>query len=332
MEEYPIKIIPDVPNWSENFASAGFDPAADIGLFCHIGRWRRDLSLWREIVTIALPDGSVIAHRGIGNARATARGPGGTNLHIEVVEPERAFRLTFHGSARRVPEATLLDGLLAEGPHFQLQFDLAFEAVAPVWDLTRVGHTTDFVGAGHVEQFGRLRGAIAFAGERFTIDALVNRDHSRGPRVLDSNLRHHWLQGFLDDGSMFQLYEAEVVGVDGPAYSEVNVVEGGAAFAGRVHIKDKLPFTDNRTLLTDPVELRIEYADKVMDVTAYEFPHTLHLQSTSPNDLYIGVRQIDDVQNTFFIEQSVRYRLADGRRGHGHMERLVPGKLIIDPA
>jgi hypothetical protein len=28
MDELPIAVVPDAPNWSENFAFVGFDPAA----------------------------------------------------------------------------------------------------------------------------------------------------------------------------------------------------------------------------------------------------------------------------------------------------------------
>jgi hypothetical protein len=328
LEEFPSAIIPDTPNWSENFAFAGFDPESGIELFCHIGRWRRDLTLWREIVTIALPDGTVAFHRGIGNARATPRGPGGGNFQIEVVDPDKAsMRLRYHGSARLVPEDVLFEDALTDGPHFRLAFDLAFEGVAPKWDISKAGHKTEFMGAGHVEQFGRLTGVIELADQCFKYNTLVNRDHSRGPRVFDSNIRHNWLQGYLEDGTMFQLYEAEIAGKTGPAYSEVNVVENGVAHAGSVTLHDKLPFTDNRRLSKAPSRFTIRYADKVLDVTATE-----SIQSTSPNDMYIGRRQIDDMQNTTVLEQGVRYQTSDGRHGYGHVERLVPGKLLVDPA
>jgi hypothetical protein len=241
------------------------------------------------------------------------------------------MRLGFLGSARRVPEAVLFEGPLADDPHYRLAFDLEYEAIAPVWDISKVGHKTEFMGAGHVEQFGRLRGTIRLDRESFSYDTLINRDHSRGPRVFDSNIRHSWLQGYLDDGLMFQLYEAEIAGTVGPAYSEANVVEHGVAHDAKVTIHDKLPFANNRGLIKSPVRMRIAYADKALDVTATEFVRTISMQSTSPNDMYLGRRQIDALQNTTVIEQAVRYEAADGRRGYGHMERLVPGKLLVDP-
>ena len=66
MEVLPIATISETPHWSENLAFAGFDPTAGIDLLLHIGRRRRDLTMWREVITIALPDGTVLVHRGIG--------------------------------------------------------------------------------------------------------------------------------------------------------------------------------------------------------------------------------------------------------------------------
>jgi len=333
MEELPIASSPNTPNWSENFAVAGFDPEAGLELFLHIGRWRRDLNLWREVVAIALPDGSVLVHRGIGNARSTSRGPGGTNFQLEVIDADRAaMELRYHGSARRVSEEELFEHNLEEGPHYRLVFNLSYVGVAPKWDISKVGHKTAFMGAGHIEQIGRLTGFIEVGNEHFNYDTLVNRDHSRGPRVFDSNIRHSWLQGYLSDGLMFQLYEAEVTGKVGPAYSEANVVDHGVAHSATVTIRDKLPFNDNRGLIRTPVRIRFDYSDKTFEVTATEFVRTISLQSTSPNDMYLGRRQVGDVQNTTVVEQGVRYRTDDGREGYGHMERLVPGKLLVDPA
>lgn len=332
MEDYPIAAIPDVPNWSENFAFVCFDPKAGIGFFTHIGRWRRDLALWREIVAVALPDGTVLVHRGIGNAFATPEGPGGSNFSVHVDKPGERFALSFLGAARRVAEEVLFEGPLRDGPHFRLQFDVTFEGAAPPWDLSAAGHKTDFVGAGHVEQFGRFTGTIRLDGESWRIDTIGNRDHSRGPRVFDSNIRHSWLHGVLDDGTMFQLYEAEIAGREGVAYAEANVVIGGIARKATATIHDKLPFTENRGLVKRPVRISIAYEGGGLDLTATDYVRTISIQSTSPNDMYLGRRQEDEAQNTTVVEQGVLYRSVDGRNGFGHMERLVPGKLLVDPA
>jgi hypothetical protein len=54
--------FPDLPNWSENYCLAAFDPGCGVGLWLHMGRWRKDLTMWREIVTIRCRTATV-AHR-----------------------------------------------------------------------------------------------------------------------------------------------------------------------------------------------------------------------------------------------------------------------------
>ncbi|HET8613767.1 MAG TPA: hypothetical protein VFL92_13470 [Sphingomonas sp.] len=333
MEEYPIAKIPDTAHWSENFAYACFDAQTNIGLFCHIGRWRRDPNLWREVVTVALPDRTVLVHRAIGNALATQSGPGGSNLAIGISEPGPRFALRFLGGVRRIEENALTDEpLLRDGPHYRLELAIDYAGITPVWDISAAGHTTEFMGAGHVEQFGRFTGTITIDDERYILDTIGNRDHSRGPRVLNSNKRHSWLHGKLDDGRLFQLYEAEVHGREGPAYAEANVVIDGKAHKAEAVIHDKLPMTDNLHLIREPVRITLDYAGGEIDVTAIDFPHTTTMQSTSPNDMYVGRRQESGAQNTMVIEQSVLFRTSQGGAGYGHMERLVPGVLLADPA
>jgi len=332
MEEFPIAVIPDTLNWSENFAYACFDPAARIGFFCHIGRWRRDLNLWREVVAIALPDGTVLVHRAIGNALTSKEGPGGSNFSVRISPEESLFRMRFLGGVRRVEENALFEGPLRDGPHFRLEFDVDYRGVAPVWDISAVGHKSEFMGAGHVEQFGRFTGTIKLGEECYAIDTIGNRDHSRGPRVFDSNIRHHWLHGVLDDGTMFQLYEAELTGQEGVAYAESNVVRDGVPRKAVAIIHDKLPFTDNRSRIREPVRLTIDDGRGVIDVKVTQFVRTISIQSTSPNDMYVGRRQEDEEQNNSVVEQGVQFETVDGRTGYGHMERLVPGKLLVDPA
>ena len=108
--------FPDLPNWSENYCLAAFDPKCGVGIWLHMGRWRKDLTLWREIVTIRLPDGSVVAHRAIGNSRAAKDGPGGAQYGIRVVESRTQAHVQLRSRARVLPAAEMRKGLVGEGP------------------------------------------------------------------------------------------------------------------------------------------------------------------------------------------------------------------------
>ena len=160
MDDYPIAEIPDTPNWAENFCLAGYDPGSGIDVYLHIGRWRKDRRLWRELVAIRLPDDTVIAHRAIGNGRAEDRSPGGPNMRVRILEPGRHFEWDFLGGARRVPADCLRDNILDDGPLSRVQFTFDYVADLPAWDLGTAGEGSAMVGHGHVEQIGRARAEI----------------------------------------------------------------------------------------------------------------------------------------------------------------------------
>jgi hypothetical protein len=330
MEEVPEHDPPSgMPTWSENYCLAGYDPACGVDLFLHIGRWRKDIHLWREIVMIALPDGTVLGARAVGNAHATLRGPGGPCLGVEVVEPGRRLEWKYLGTARRVRSGQLCENRLVEGREERLEFDLTFESTLPVWDIGRSGRQTDFVGHGHVEQMARVTGKISVGKERFHFDSVVNRDHSRGPRDFSLNRRHIWMHGTFENGISYLCYEAELSGKDA-VFSAAAVYDGGKLYDAKLNMGFRLPFEGSIKKILDPVPFSIDYERGRLDIVADSFPTTLHGQATAPNDNHVGVRHLNGTTNTSYIEQSARYLLNGTIRGYGHMERTLPGIWLIE--
>lgn len=225
--------FPELPHWSENFCLAGHDPASGIGFWLHLGRWRKDLTLWRETVVINLPDGTVLAHKAYGNALTADDGPGGPCYSIRVVRSGHELRYRFDGAVRRVAAASLRSGLLADGPKDRLSFELKFDSNADIWDLPKVGNRQRFLGTGHVEQIGRVRGTIRAGSDTFAFDGRGNRDHSMGPRDTPSLRSHQWLQGYFENGISFLVYDAMLRGHDTPVFCEAAVYEEtGSTTAG----------------------------------------------------------------------------------------------------
>jgi hypothetical protein len=331
LEECPIREIPTQEEWSENFALAGFDPESGVDIFLHIGRWRKNLALWREVVTIALADGTILAHRGIGNARANDNGPGGPNLEVRILEPFRRLSWQYVGAARRVRKEDLLRERLTPGQMEPLEFCFTFSSDFPVWNLAYVGANTEFMGRGHVEQLGRVVGEVRFGSERFGFNSLINRDHSRGPRVVDSNRRHTWMHGVFENGIAFLFYEAEISCRDEPAYSEACVYEGGKIYPAAVKLGSYLPLTNNMHLIEQPVPFTLEYPGGTFHITADRFPTTISNQYTSPYEQQIGRREYPDRATRSYLEQSALFTLNDKVRGYGHMERTVPGDIVREP-
>lgn len=230
MEDYPIGAIPDIAHWSENYALAGFDPASGIDIFMGLGRWRKDQALWREMIGIALPDGSLLAHRSIGNALATPTRPGATNLKIEIEKDGFEQTWSFVGAMRRVPVAKLASEILIDGPLERTEFHCRFRSALPSWDLGNSGEASQMAGHAHVEQIGHLAMDIAVGSETFHFETEGNRDHSRGPRLVGKLTRHVWCHGIFDDGLRFQAYQAfEGDEVTTPVFTKAAVIPGRAA-------------------------------------------------------------------------------------------------------
>lgn len=319
--------VRDIPNWSENFCLASFDPQSGVGFWFHLGRWHRELTLWRETVVIMLPDGGVLGHRAYGNGLTSPQGPGGANFAVRIVEPGR--RLTYHflGGVHRVPAAVLREGLLQHGPSQRLKFDLAFESNARIWDLHKVGDTQDFLGKGHVEQLGRVKGTIEIGKERINYDGMGNRDHSMGARETSTLGSHQWLQGRFDNGMGFLLYHAVVRGKSEPAFSEAVVYDGEQMFEAAVTYPFRI---DNVADATRNFGFTLTYAGGALQVETTRIVNTAYLSITAPNDIYIGMFPGPSDKPLTLLEQSTHFQLNGSVQGYGCLERTVPGEVVVE--
>ncbi len=330
LEDTPADPIPDTPHWSENFAIGSFDPQRKIHFFSHIGRWRKDMSQWRELFKLCLPDGTTIMHRSIGNRCATPTGPGGSNLDVEVVKPFEQLRWRFLGAAERMSSADAFGRLPKDGSLERVEFDLLFSSDLPMWQLGEISEEVAVVGQGHTEQLGRLSGTIKVGNQSFEFDSMANRDHSRGPRVVDPVVRHIWMQGVFENGLSFLAYDMQTE-LEGPvAMSKACVYEDGKLFPATFEPDYRLP-TGGTNLLEKPFGIKLEYEKGSFDIQVTEYPNTGFIQFTSPWDLYVGRRQVDDEPNHCVAEQSATYMMDGKVAGYGHIERGVPGKIILDP-
>lgn len=332
-QETPLRPpFPQLPNWSENYCLASFDPRLGIGLWLHIGRWRKDLELWRETVVVAWPDGTVSGYRAFGNALHSDRGPGGANFAIKLLDggapgdPRRSFGYAFLGGVQRVESGALQQGLLVDGPRHRLALDLTFTSHSDIWDLHEAGSSQDFLGTGHIEQIGRVQGSIGFGDARYTFDAPGNRDHSMGPRDTASLGAHHWLQAYFDNSISVLVYDAVLRGATQPVFCEAVVYEGDRLF------KAKLTLTERIASVTDSGRdygFKLAYANGVLDIRTAGIQNTAYLSFTYPNDHYIGVYPAGAPPLTL-LEQPTRFLLNGTTEGCGWMERTVPGIVGID--
>jgi hypothetical protein len=318
--------FPDLPNWSENYCLAGYDPKCGVGMWLHMGRWRKDLTMWRELVVLRLPDGRVVAHKAIGNARAAEDGPGGPHYAIRIIEPGHKLSYSFHGGARVLPAAEMRPGLVGQGPCEPVHFELTFESNGDIWDLQKVGSRQEFLPAGHIEQIGRLTGTISVGDQTYTFDALANRDHSLGARDNRKLSSHQWHQGYFENGIGFLLFDAVHRGETEPVFSEAVVFEGDKLYEAKLAIDWRC---DDVAKDTKPFGFDLTYEKGTLRVDAVSFPDQSYLCFTAPNDMYMGVYQAGDPPLTL-LEQSVILKLNGEVPGYGCFERTVPGVEHIE--
>jgi hypothetical protein len=326
-QETPLKPpFPELPNWSENFCLSTYDPKSGIGLWLHLGRWRRDLNVWRETVVVTWPDGTVSGYRAFGNARAAETGPGGPNFAIRVERPNHRLNYSFLGGVQRVPSEVLKAGLQTDGARHLLGFELTFDSEADIWDLHKVGTSQKFLGTGHIEQVGRVRGQISFDGQVFDYDSMGNRDHSMGPRDTPTLGTHQWLQGYFENDVRFLVYDAVIRGNAAPVFCEAVIYEGDTLYEGRLEYPWRL--ADAADAQKD-FGFKIHYENGTADIRTAGIQNTAYLSFTAPNDHYIGVFQGGTPPLTL-LEQPTAYTLNGDIKGFGWLERTAPGIIGFD--
>lgn len=319
--------FPDIANWSENFLLAGQDPKAGVGFWLHIGRWRHDLTMWRETVIVRLPDGTTIGARAIGNARATEDGPGGPHYAVRVVEPGSRLTYSYNGGVRRVPAQSMRDGLVPDGPRTPMTYELTFESKADVWDLHKVGGLQDFLPAGHIEQIGRVTGTVRVGQDVYEIDTIANRDHSLGPRDNKDLLNHQWHQGYFENGISFLLFDAMTRSDNKVVFSEAAVYEGDRLHDATLEMGWRC---DDASRDQEPISFKLHYANGTLEIDTVAFPTNSYLSLTAPNDMYVGVYPSNEGKTLVLTEQSVALLLDGSVPGYGCFERTINGIVALE--
>lgn len=236
VDDYPIARIPEIPMWSENYAYSCNHVASGLSMIVLLGRWWADPTVWREVVSIVLPGGRMVCIKNYGRG-GDDRIACGAMLRHEVIEPGRALKMVYNGPASAQDRPTLLRQGFVPAPQRPCRLEIAFDATTPVWDMSgHGGKTADLTGAFHIEQIGAGRGFVEFDGERFEFDgAFMNRDHSRGVRVLGHYRRHCWAQGYFPGEDVsFNVYAMEFHGVTGLAMANASVTQGGVRHAATI--------------------------------------------------------------------------------------------------
>src|SRR5437660_10600778 len=121
---------PDTPMYAENFMLSAYDPAADVGMWLHLGTWPEDFGLWEDFLVVNLPDD--VLWMSAYHRTEPERRPAGSNLAFRCVEPFRRWRVTFDGVVSRSRREEQLEGRLRNGRQEPMTFELEAECVTPI--------------------------------------------------------------------------------------------------------------------------------------------------------------------------------------------------------
>jgi len=179
----------DSSSWRESVYYEFLDPVRGIGSYQYVGeRPNRDraglaLSFWVD------PE-QVFGRLEHGSTHRDDRGHACAGLRAETVVPLRVHHLSYDGPVvgpkrlrpgdLRLDPAAMRPGAAAALPTVGLQLDLEWTAETPALTFPASHLRTYF--AGHLEQFGRVRGLARLDGRAYDVDAPGIRDRSWGER------------------------------------------------------------------------------------------------------------------------------------------------------
>ncbi|NHN37821.1 hypothetical protein G8764_10980 [Pseudomaricurvus alcaniphilus] len=318
-DEYPIKVLPDTPLWSENFAAMFTDSKSNLAVMYSTGRWHGDLTLWREFVMVAFPDGRFLFHRGYGR-NADAQGPGGCLSKYDILEPGRSVQLTFDGPMSEASSDFLvLNAPLNEPPAKRCVMNLQFDSDTPVWNMK--GESTEaatMAGGIHIEQIGKSNGHIEYDGKTFNLsDGYSIRDHSRGVRDMTHFGAHNWINGSFADGRAFFLYAMRAQDTTELGLSTAAVIAHGKLYSAKV-VHTELITKVGDAGKTHKVILESELGQ--MDIEIIEVLNIFPYSMLMPFDTALGVVKHRNVACIY--DESVRMT-CDGIPGIGWSERGI---------
>jgi hypothetical protein len=312
-EEAPLKVLPDVPYFSENYAWHGYDHENRIGFYCHIGRWSEDRTLLREQMYVYLPDGTTTSYRSVGVGDCE-RGPEAGVQKQYCIAPGKHWRITHRGPSWHHRLEDLVKGRMLETFPQKLDLDIEFLADSPVFLYDSSNNLT--WGRWHMEQLGRIKGRITFAGKTYQMNGLGFRDHTRGPRNLKDFFAHNWIQGKLPDGTGFALYELWDR-KDGEVTKPLS--KATLLYGDRIEEAEVLaaPAFDSFDDILAPIRISFRTASRRFDLEGEVQNNVLYSVDHQHNTLTGAARGYAPI---LCIEQPVKFML-DGQMVEGHCER-----------
>jgi hypothetical protein len=203
-----VKPNHEIPKWSETRWSGCWNPDDGVGLYLHMGRFRKELELWWVQKVAYLPDGKLVVERSFGRAPDDAHIRTGT---FELAQKENGWTSTFDGGAQLTSIEALAAAPRGDGaPSARVKWELEAEGSAPVWDLYSGGEALDEqAGDSHIQQSFKTSGTLEVDGETYSLDGVGYKDHSSGVRKWDGYEAHNFICVQMPDwtGHLIEMHQ-----------------------------------------------------------------------------------------------------------------------------
>ena len=314
--ELPLVTPPEIPLWSENYCLQSYDANADIGFWLHMGLPVYDSGLWHDITIVYLPGGEdlLVVKSFTPKEWQKDAGPVGAMLRADYDTASGEWVWRFHGVAHRARRSDLHRALLTESTAHPLRFELRFDGLSGIWDLTHyVGEQAWATNGAHWEQPCATSGWIEYDGRRVALNGTGIRDHSRGKRDTTHFGPHFWLHGAFPSGRCFGLlYVSPMVGQPS-VLNRAYVVYGGELQDAEV-----VQLPADRSFQKD-FEITLRDGKGTHRITG-KLLHDMTFSFFAPNEILLG-RDLARAER-FLNEGQVRWNW-DGETGYGLGERTV---------
>ena len=311
--EIPLQAIPEIPHWNENYCWTAFDQARRISLYIHNGRWFRDTTLWHELVLVCIDGGQYFVRRNLGRL-ADSEVLGASCLQMRCIEPFVRWDWSYLGPALKGTAAGMMRAQPPDADAVLMKFDLTWQAAGPLVDFGK--GTEPGASGSHYEQGGLLRGRMHLDGLETDFEGQSFRDHSRGPRVLDSTFDgHFWMHGFFPSG---RTISSLIVRKPGGGYTicELFFMTPGGKLesAGFDEPEGLLP--DRRGDFTAPFVVAATLGKRTIRISVTpQFVYPVSL--AAPTDMYVGQSGDLDIWRIFQLPVHLEW---DGEQTYGHLE------------
>jgi hypothetical protein len=314
----------EVPKWSETRWQGCWNPDQGVGIYTHMGRFRKELDLWWVQTVAYLPDGKLAVDR------SWARQPDNTAIrtgNFESVQSERGFTSRFDGVGELTTTEALATGVRgASAPSVPVRWEFETEPSAPVWDLTGGGDELQQASDNHGQGAVTTKGSLTVDGETYSLDGIGYWDHSCGVRAFVDYTGHNFV----------------VMHMPGWTAHAIKMLEGGNEHVIGVFFRDG-------------EEDRLEAFDMPMASDAFGGPneHELILKPASGEEMRFGVEVLHQFQVTvtddgdningidweagpppvvLYMEAAARFTGPDGEVGYGYHERGVMRDSLERPS